>query len=66
MAADGGYVRNLEEKRGRPGRWVAGDPMPEETELLPQPRNLSDDESAGQASGCAVAREVQGIEGDGQ
>ena len=35
MAADGGYVRNLEDKRGKPGRWVIGDPLPETVELLP-------------------------------
>jgi hypothetical protein len=36
MAAEGGYLRNLEDKRGRPGRWVAGDPLPEQTEILPE------------------------------
>ncbi|MDZ4734661.1 MAG: toprim domain-containing protein [Nitrospirota bacterium] len=30
-----GYLLNLEEKRGRPGRYTMGDPLPEETELLP-------------------------------
>lgn len=59
VAADGGYIQNLEDKRGKPGRWVAGDPMPDETDLLPQPRNLTPDETPGQASGCAVARESE-------
>ena len=27
-AADGGYIRNLEDKRGRPGRWTIGEPLP--------------------------------------
>ncbi len=36
-AADGGYVRNLEDKRGKPGRWVIGDPLPEAADLLPEP-----------------------------
>jgi hypothetical protein len=36
VAADGGYVRNLEDKRGKPGRWVVGDPLPEATDLLPR------------------------------
>jgi Domain of unknown function (DUF3854) len=40
MAADGGYVRNLEEKRGKPGRWVVGDPLPEAADLLPGPAQL--------------------------
>lgn len=47
MAADGGFVRNLEDKRGRPGRWVVGDPLPETVDLLPDPDALE--------SGCAVA-----------
>jgi hypothetical protein len=55
MAAEGGWLRNLEDKRGRPGRWVVGDPMPEQAELLPQPHNLPGYETAGQADGCAVA-----------
>ena len=39
-AADGGYVRNLEDKRGKPGRWVIGDPLPEAADLLPDPEKL--------------------------
>jgi Domain of unknown function (DUF3854) len=62
MAGDGGYLRNLEDKRGKPGRWVVGDPMPDEVDLLPQPRNLTVDETPGQSSGCAVARDSEGIE----
>ena len=64
-AGDDGYIRNLEDKRGKPGRWVIGDPMPEDQELLPdavQLCNRPDDETAGQASGCAVARGSEGIE----
>jgi hypothetical protein len=65
VAADGGYVRNLEDKRGKPGRWVVGDPMPEAKVVLPEPsqlRNTVADETAGQASGCAVAPDSEGIE----
>jgi hypothetical protein len=62
MAADGGYVRNLEDRRGKPGRWITGDPMPEDRELLPQPRNLTERATAGPASGCAVAGDFGGIE----
>ena len=36
MAADGGYLRNLDDKRGKPGRWVIGDPLPESIDLLQQ------------------------------
>jgi hypothetical protein len=30
-----GYLRNLETTRGRHGRWVLGDPLPEDVEILP-------------------------------
>jgi hypothetical protein len=30
-----GYLRNLETSRGRPARWVLGDPLPEDVEILP-------------------------------
>lgn len=63
MAADGGYIRNLEDKRGKPGRWVKGDPMPEEADLLPQPRNLETAVSRAVAGGCAVAAINEGVKG---
>ncbi len=47
VAADSGYLVNLEEKRGKPARWVVGDPLPEHVEVLPKPDELN---------GCAVAR----------
>jgi hypothetical protein len=65
IAGDGGYVRNLEDKRGKPGRWVVGDPMPDAEAVLPEPSQLCNtvaDETAGQPSGCAVADENEGIE----
>lgn len=46
-ALDGGYLRNLEEHRGRPHRLVTGDPLPEEQVILPEPEELH---------GCAVAK----------
>ena len=55
VAADGGWIVNLEDERGAPGRWVIGDPMPEETDILPQPRNLTGYETPGQGDGCKVA-----------
>jgi hypothetical protein len=44
-ALDKGYLRNLEDKKGRPARLVNGDPLPEELEVLPAPERLH---------GCAV------------
>jgi hypothetical protein len=35
VAARGGWVINLEDRRGKPGRWAPGDPLPEAVELLP-------------------------------
>jgi 5S rRNA maturation endonuclease (ribonuclease M5)/energy-coupling factor transporter ATP-binding protein EcfA2 len=34
-AADAGYVQNLEDKRGRPGRWRPAAPLPDDVDLLP-------------------------------
>jgi hypothetical protein len=75
MAAADGYVRNLEDRPGRPGRWVVGDPLPEDVELLPTVAQLrevasgrataADHEPAGHdadnASGCAVAPVAGGL-----
>jgi hypothetical protein len=36
-ARDRGYLVNLEDKRGRPGRYALGDEMPGETDVLPPP-----------------------------
>lgn len=66
-AADGGYVRNLEDKRGRPGRWVIGEPLPDTVEVLPDPlklRNTATERNAetrATPSGCAVAQLHEGI-----
>jgi hypothetical protein len=46
-ALDRGYLRNLEDRKGRPARLVPGDALPEELEVLPSPERLH---------GCAVAR----------
>jgi hypothetical protein len=43
VAADAGYLRNLEEKRGVPARWKItdlDDPLPEALDLLPEPKQL--------------------------
>jgi hypothetical protein len=45
-AVDAGWLRNLENRNGRPARLVLGDPLPGEIELLPRPERLH---------GCRVA-----------
>jgi hypothetical protein len=40
VAMERGYVRNLEEKRGRPARLVLGDALPDELVVLPEPERL--------------------------
>jgi hypothetical protein len=55
QAADGGYVRNLEDKRGKPGRWVIGDPLPEAADLLPKPAQLCNTEQQPDKDRCGVA-----------
>jgi hypothetical protein len=42
-AIEGGYVKNLEDRKGRPARLVIGDPMPEDREVLPEPQELMDE-----------------------
>ena len=51
VAADGGYLRNLEDKRGKPGRWVIGDPLPETVDLLPATAETTPD--LGGLHGCS-------------
>jgi hypothetical protein len=50
-----GYVRNLEEKKGKPARIVLGDPLPEEVEILPSLERLQKRCSVASKSG-EVAR----------
>lgn len=49
-----GYLKNLEDKRGRPARLTLADPLPDDVEVLPPPELLADR--------CTVAREPEGIE----
>lgn len=51
-AAEAGYLRNRETRRGQPAQLVLGDPLPDDLELLPSPTDLS---------GCTVAGETEGI-----
>jgi hypothetical protein len=39
-AIEGGYLKNLEDRKGRPDRLVVGDPMPEDQPILPDPKLL--------------------------
>jgi hypothetical protein len=55
MAADDGYLRNLEDRRGKPGRWVTGDPLPESIDLLPDPTQLASPGTTPELPGCTVA-----------
>ena len=47
-----GYLVNLEDKKGRRGRYVLGDSMPADAEILPLPEALD---------GCAVAVVPEGL-----
>ncbi len=42
VAIDGGYLRNDEQKRGRPAKIALGEPLPEDHELLPSPKRLEE------------------------
>ncbi|MDQ3656389.1 MAG: MarR family transcriptional regulator, partial [Chloroflexota bacterium] len=42
VAIDGGYLRNDEQKRGRPAKIAMGEPLPEDQELLPSPARLAE------------------------
>jgi hypothetical protein len=52
-AMDRGYVKNLEERKGRPARLVLGDPLPDDIEILPTVERLH---------GCTVAGVREGVE----
>jgi len=41
-ALEAGFVRNLEDRRGRPAQYVLGEPMPDEIEILPDVAALRD------------------------
>ena len=50
-AIEGGYLTNLQRRRGQPARVVLGDPLPQVVEILPAPEALT---------GCTVAAESEG------
>ena len=63
VAADGGYLRNLEDKRGKPSRWVIGDPLPESVDLLPDPAQLATASTTPDQECCGVAVGSEGENG---
>jgi hypothetical protein len=42
LAVDAGYLKNLEDRKGRPYRLVLGDDMPEDLEILPNVEDLKE------------------------
>jgi hypothetical protein len=48
-------VRNLEDRRGKPGRWVIGEPLPEAADLLPDPAQLRNTAQPPDKDRCGVA-----------
>jgi hypothetical protein len=66
-ASAAGYVSNAEERRGKPGRWLPGEPLPEAVAVLPPRHRLATElerNAAGQPadppSGGTVARASEG------
>jgi hypothetical protein len=53
IAMERGYVKNLEDRKGRPARLVPGDPLPVDIEILPAPERLQ---------GCTVAGVQEGVD----
>ena len=51
-AIDLGYLRNLEERRGRPARLILGAPLPMQVDVLPSRESLR---------GCTVAVSTEGV-----
>ena len=47
-----GFLRNLEDRKGRPARLVPGDPLPEDLQILPEVEKLR---------GCTVALDSEGV-----
>jgi hypothetical protein len=65
-ASNAGYVTNAEDRRGKPGRWLPGDPLPTAVAVLPPCHQLAtalERNAAGQPvdtpSGGTVARESE-------
>jgi hypothetical protein len=52
MALAGGYLKNLEDRKGKPSRLVIGDPLPEDRRILPTIAELRDDMGAPVSTRC--------------
>jgi hypothetical protein len=52
-ALDAGFLRNLEDRKGRPARIVLGDELPADSEVLPAPDKLDGQDVL---RGCAVVQ----------
>jgi hypothetical protein len=50
-AIDKGFIKNLEDQRGKPGRYVPADPLPDDVEILPSPEVLECCTVAGDSEG---------------
>lgn len=68
VAASRGYLRNLETKRGQPGRWIVGEPLPESVAILPSVAELQagckplrNSQNQAQQGSCTVANVPLGI-----
>ena len=48
-------MRNLEDKRGKPCRWVTGEPLPETVTLLPEVAQLRNTPQQPDQDRCGVA-----------
>jgi hypothetical protein len=64
VAADDGYIRNLEDKRGKPGRWVIGDELPGSVDLLPVCARVAEACAPLDLGVCGCAPESEGYSGD--
>jgi hypothetical protein len=59
-----GYLKNVEERRGKPARIVLGDPLPDEVEILPSPERLEERWTvAGESGEITRERSPIGYEG---
>ena len=62
-AVDRGYLKNLEDRKGRPARLVPGDPLPDDLEILPERDALVDDPGV-EGDSCSVAVDQEEVHTD--
>lgn len=63
VAAGRGYLRNLETHRGKPGRWIVGEPLPERVAILPQPQQVENNTFSSPAQAQQGSCTVAGVSG---